>query len=244
MENQAIEIDPGVRNEQACWATPETLRYYQTHRRSREELYPSERYFLPELLPGVRSVLDVGCAAGGFCNIMRSFNPAVRYVGVDINPEFIAIARRDYPAGEFHVSDGIHFPFPAQSFDLVHCTGLLHLNSRYKEMVQAMWDQAQSYLLCDFRLTWGPTLQGEFRVDFEGKGHVGPRLPYHLLNVSELMAYLQALTPRPGAIHAKGYSHEVSSTASVSLKTALMVFFLLDRQPQTPRKVDIVLDET
>lgn len=237
-----MSLNETVRREQAVWAAPDSLQYYRTHRTRPAELYPSEIFFLPEVLKGIGSVLDVGCAAGGFSRIMRSFNPALRYVGTDIIPEFIDLARRDYPECEFHVSDGIHFPFPPGSFDLVYCSGVMHVNSRFRDMVRAMWAHTRRYVLCDFRLTYGPAVVGEIEVNFGDGATPGAVLPYHVLNVDELLAFLQSLSPQPGVIRAKGYPHAISPTARVPLEKVIMAFFLLEKGKTEQPQVEIALD--
>jgi len=42
------------------------VEYYESHRNRADELYPSERRFLPWLAARADSVLDVGCGTGGF----------------------------------------------------------------------------------------------------------------------------------------------------------------------------------
>jgi SAM-dependent methyltransferase len=237
-----MSLNETVRREQAVWAAPDSLEFYRTHRNRCEDLYDSERFYLPEILSNVRSVLDVGCAAGGFSRIMHTFNPSIRYVGTDIIPEFVAIARKDFPDSEFHVSDGIHFPFPAGSFELVHCSGVLHVNSSYGDMVRAMWAQTSRYLLCDFRLTRGPSVKGEVKVKFDAASG-GQVLPYLVLNADEIVSFLKSLSPRPGAIRGRGYQHVPTSTARVPLETVIMAFFLLEKGNDGPLHVDISLDD-
>ncbi|MBI5032977.1 MAG: class I SAM-dependent methyltransferase [Chloroflexi bacterium] len=231
-----------IRQEQAVWAADDSLGFYRSHRNQPGDLYESERFFLPDVLTQVKSVLDVGCAAGGFSRIMRAFNPTLRYVGVDIIPEFIELARTDYPDSDFHVSDGITFPFSPGSFDLVHCSGLLHLNSHYQEMVRAMWDQTSRYLLCDFRLTREHSVTGEIDVEFGG-GKSGKSLPYQVINVDELLLFLQSLVPAPASIRARGYNHSVSRSARVLLNSVIMAFFLLERSSTAETRVELALGD-
>jgi SAM-dependent methyltransferase len=239
-----MNLDETIRREQTAWASADSLEFYQTHRRRPDELYESERYFLPDVVRQVQSMLDVGCAAGGFSQIVRELNPAVRYVGVDVIPYFVALAQRDYPGVEFHVSDGLHFPFAPGTFDLVHSSGVLHLNSHYREMVQAMWTQTSRYLLIDFRLTRTPTVIGEMDVNFGASASSATRLPYHILNVDELVAFLAALDPAPASIRAKGYRHTVSPTAHVHLESAIMAFFLLEKGDARPTQIELDLDRS
>lgn len=237
-----MTLDDSIRREQAAWAAQDNLEFYRTHRRQPDDLYESEHFFLPDVLGQAKSMLDVGCAAGGFSQIVRAFNSQIRYVGVDITSEFIDFARRDHPDFEFHVSDGIHFPFPPGVFDLVHCSGVLHLNSRYREMLQAMWQQTRRYLLCDFRVTRGVSVIGEMDMSFTEGSQPSIRLPYYILNLDELLALLKSLVPPPTSIRAKGYSHPVSVAARVPVEQAIMVFFLLEKGPARPMQIELNLD--
>lgn len=66
------------------------------------------------------NVLDVGCATGSLCELLRrrGLTPA----GVDINREFIAAARRKDPAGSYTVGDMETFRL-ARKCDLIVCLG-------------------------------------------------------------------------------------------------------------------------
>lgn len=71
---------------------------------------------------GVRRVLDVGCGPG---TNARHFTHA-RYVGIDINPRYIASARRRYP-GTFEVADVTSYTArPGEQFDCILVNSLLH----------------------------------------------------------------------------------------------------------------------
>lgn len=218
-----------IRREQSGWGAPASLRFYEEHRSRPADLYPSERFFLPDVLPRVSTCLDVGCAAGGFSGIMKSFNPRLRYTGVDIVPAFIEKARRLHPEDRFDVGDGVRFDTPPGSYDLVHLSGLLHLNSRHRDLLRSAYEQAEKYVLCDFRLTDGPPVTGTFRVAFGEAASDAPRLPYIVLNVSSLTEELRSLVPAPAAIRGKGYWHAPSGDADVPLKEVLMAFFLIEK---------------
>ncbi|WKZ36500.1 MAG: class I SAM-dependent methyltransferase [Anaerolineales bacterium] len=234
------DLNKQILTEQKGWSAPDSLEFYRSHRNTKDDLYESEKFFLPAVLQEVNSVLDVGCAAGGFSRIMKSFNPKLRYVGVDITPELIETARQDYPDSEFYVNDGVNFPFSAGSFDLVHCTGVLHVNSHYQEMLKAMWEQTNRYLLCDFRLTHTASVLGEIEIRF-GENTQATRLPYYIMNVDELMVVVKTLLPAPALIRAKGYMHAVSPTAKIALDQVIMAFFLFEKgsSPTTIIELDL-----
>jgi SAM-dependent methyltransferase len=69
-------------------------------------------------------VLDVGCGPGD----IFPFLPDVRYVGVDLSPDYIAAARKRYGTqGEFKCQDVADLAASEPgSFDLVMANGLLH----------------------------------------------------------------------------------------------------------------------
>ena len=188
MTAATAKIGSAIRREQGAWASAPIQRFYRTHRRRRAELYPSERFFLPRLLPQIDSCLDVGCAAGGFYPIMKSYNPRIRYTGVDINPDFVRAARRRYSTARFLAGDGVRFDTPADTYDLVYLSGVLHLNSGYAKMLKACYRQARRFLLADFRLTRGRAVQGRFPID-----PARPALPYLVLNVNRWLADLRAI---------------------------------------------------
>jgi SAM-dependent methyltransferase len=222
-------LDPAVVDEQQAWSSPESLEYYRHHRRSAEELYPSERFFLPDVLRQVDSMLDVGCAAGGFSEVVRAFNPRVRYVGVDIAPAFVAMARAAHPHAEFVLGDGLSFPTPAASFDLVHASGVLHLNLRYRDMIAAMWHQTRRFLLCDLRLTTATPEVGRMQSPF-GEAQA-TSLPYVVLDVPGAMEIFRALEPAPARVSVKGYRHHPSTHAKLDNPDLLMAFVLAEKTP-------------
>lgn len=63
-----------------------------------------------EVLRGVgiaagTSVIDVGCGFGDFFGYLRSEGVAVDYLGLDINPDILDLARRKYPEARFALVD-------------------------------------------------------------------------------------------------------------------------------------------
>lgn len=83
---------------------------------------------LLELLPRVRSVLDVGCGAGWLANRIALDHPC-RVTGIDFNPVAVerarAVAERLGTSAEFHVHDLFTYR-PEPRPDLVVSLGVLH----------------------------------------------------------------------------------------------------------------------
>jgi len=74
------------------------------------------------------AVLDIGCAAGSFIELMSHTYPGATYTGIDISDGLIAKAlRRQIPAkAEFLVSDAVEFE-PVEKFDIVIASGVLSI---------------------------------------------------------------------------------------------------------------------
>ena len=143
-----------------AWSQPSAIDYYSKHRHEVSDLYPSERVFLPRVLfPGIK-VLDVGCASGGFFNIMRALEPTIDYTGIDIAEPAVDLARRTYQEARFEVADGVTIPFDDGTFDLVHCTSVLVIEPRYQEVWKEMYRVTSRFVLADMRLL----------KDIEGQG--------------------------------------------------------------------------
>jgi SAM-dependent methyltransferase len=82
------------------------------------------RYMRRPLRPAEPRVMDLGCGAGDSVDLFRALEPAVRWVGVDIerSPEVDARTRAD---ADFVIFDGEALPFEDASFDLVYCKQVL-----------------------------------------------------------------------------------------------------------------------
>src|SRR4051812_21460066 len=109
---------------------PSLVDFYASHRRRPEDLYPSERRFLPWLLRRSSSVLDTGCALGGFADIHRHYNPAIEYCGIDVSQPLVDAANRMRPDLDIRVGD-TPAGLDVERFDLVQGLGWLHWDPRY-----------------------------------------------------------------------------------------------------------------
>jgi SAM-dependent methyltransferase len=68
---------------------------------------------------GIRSgcsIVDAGCGFGDYFDYLRERNLAVEYLGIDINPRLVAIARAKYPQARFEVGDIQTHALPTSDF--------------------------------------------------------------------------------------------------------------------------------
>jgi ubiquinone/menaquinone biosynthesis C-methylase UbiE len=66
-------------------------------------------------------VLDVGCGVGAH----RRFFPGTEYTGIDVNPDYIVRATRQYGSG-FKTMDATRLEFGDASFDVSFCVAAFH----------------------------------------------------------------------------------------------------------------------
>jgi SAM-dependent methyltransferase len=102
---------------------------------------PVVRWLLPEdrlkrqliqqaqLQPGQR-VLDLGCGTGTLILMLKQIQPAVEAVGVDADPEVLALARAKLAqagvAATLDHGSAAQLPYPDQSFDRVLSSLVIH----------------------------------------------------------------------------------------------------------------------
>ena len=230
-----------------AWSKPSAIDYYAQNRQQYSDLYPSEKVFLPRVLfPGAK-VLDVGCASGGFYNIMRSLEPSVVYTGIDIAPPAIQMAKEKFPEGRFMVTDGIEMPFEDDSFDLVHCTSVLVIEPRYKELLKEMYRVSNRFVLMDIRLLKGIGNNRKhetsyYRIQFNNESEEAT-VPYVVSDADEVINYVLDLAPKPQVLRGTGYFHDVSSMAETSFQQVCMTVLLIQKGNADTTDTELDLQE-
>jgi SAM-dependent methyltransferase len=221
------------------WALhPDLVAYYEDHRDRPEDLYPSEARFLPWLAQSARSVVDVGCAAGGFRDIWRHFAPGARYEGVDLSPVLVAAARRLHPDAEFHHGDVLEgIDLPDRRADVVQALGWLHWIPEQERALFELWRLAGHFLFFDIRIVADPAAAGigRQRIALIGEWDGKTETPYVTVAWSELARMLAALGP--SEVFGYGYWGHPSDTARDVPNDVCMATFVLVRGNGGPARV-------
>jgi SAM-dependent methyltransferase len=109
-------------------------------------------------------VLDLGCGTG---ELAPSFLKAgYSYVGIDIEPERIAYARKTHRRGRFHVMDASALQYPDGYFDQILVTGVLHhlsdaeVRDIVKEMKRVLRPSGRALVMEDIALRGSLNLLG------------------------------------------------------------------------------------
>jgi len=134
-----------------------------------EELQSKRMEVLSELLiesddddwwPRYKSVLDVGCGRGQ----MVSWAPyEFGYTGIDIVPEVIEAARKEWPATsdgqtrwpKFEVHDLRDEPRPAEAV-IACCSFSISNDEIFWSVLDAMWESATKLVAFNCKSTWAP----------------------------------------------------------------------------------------
>lgn len=210
--------------------------YYECHRVRTEEVYPSEWFFLKEVLAEGISILDIGCAAGGFASIAGEHLTRYSYTGVDVSAEMIARAKRNHPQHRFHqIEEGDLSVLGGERFELVLCLGVLHLTPQWRTVLDAAWAHTKGVLVVDLRETYLETTQDEavsyMVMDFKPGQTPGAdlRLPYNIINAGEaLRAVVEACR---GAVKLRYYGcmGGVSDAARTPVGDVFMSTYCIER---------------
>ena len=210
------------------WSNQSAIDFYSQNRHEISDLYPSEKVFLPRVLfPGAK-VLDVGCASGGFFNIMRSFEPHIEYTGIDLSDTAVELATERYPEAKFMVTTGFRLPFQDNDFDIVHCTSVFNNEPNYQEMLEEMYRVSNRFVLVDIRLSkdLGKQLKSDYNIQLNSE-KIEATVPYLGNDADEVANFILQMKPRPKALYGTGYFHQVAKEAETSHDDVCMAVLLI-----------------
>jgi SAM-dependent methyltransferase len=208
--------------------------YYSKNRQSIDDVYPSEDFFLRKVIQPDISVLDVGCATGGFYQVFRTLDPSITYTGVDFSREMVRQAKKNFPQVSFAACDGGALPFRAETFDVVYCSGAIHLAPNWRDIIRSCWRVAKKFFIFDVRLVEkGMSVEDitqsyekiAFFDTWDGKSIV----PYNILNVNDFLDEIKKLRPIPGTQQYYGYLRPVSGMAVTPYKDVCMTMCCLGK---------------
>ena len=226
------------------WSTQSAIDFYSQNRHEVSDLYPSEKVFLPRVLfPGAK-VLDVGCASGGFFNIMKSFEPHIEYTGIDLSDTAVELATERYPEAKFMVTTGFGLPFQDNDFDIVHCTSVFNNEPNYQEMLEEMYRVSNRFVLVDIRLLkdLGKQLESVYNIQFNGN-EVEATVPYVVNDADEVANFILQMKPRPKALYGTGYFHQVAKEAETAHGDVCMAVLLIQKGAQEGRPITLDLND-
>lgn len=211
----------------AAWDLDEAVGYYESIRNKPEDIYESERVFLFPLIEKSGSVLDIGCAAGGFYNIIHSLNPSINYTGLDTSEGMIRAATAIFPEADFRLAGAETIDFPDNSFDLVMALGVLNHIPDYRNFIRECYRVSKRYCLLDLpRLLPNKhtfNKENSYMI-LKERFHSGKsidsartKVPYVLVDAAEAFDFLLN-DLKPGRILAKGYFGKCDKSVTIPVQ--------------------------
>ena len=222
-----------------AWSSINAVDFYKSNRQKRGDIYRSEDYFLKRVLEKGDSILDVGCAVGGFSEILKTYRAPITYTGIDISAEMIKQAKIKYPEHKFKIAGGDKLPFPDNKFDLVICFGTIHMNLKWREVINESWRVAKRCLLFDLRITRNKTIENikdsYQRIEFDDKWDGKSIVPYITVGIPEFFKVIEKLSPQSRKIMSYGYFHRVSPITNTPIKKLCMATFCLQKKGKSEK---------
>jgi len=204
---------------------------YIKNRHTMGEFSETERYFLPQIIPRCRSILEVGAGAGGLYGALKEKFNDFSYCGVDYDPKLTEFAREKYPEATFQSGDFLSLDFEENCFDASICYGLLFELPNYRDFVRRMVHLSRKYILLDVRLRYeGPTtIDSDASYVFYHSSN--RRMHYIAFNIFEFLNFLQTEELHIKKISAIGTYPRNSTSAYLPFprRELVVAVFLLEK---------------
>jgi 2-polyprenyl-3-methyl-5-hydroxy-6-metoxy-1,4-benzoquinol methylase len=216
------------------WSQNNVVSFFDSHRITSSDVYPSEWFFIKDQLQEDMSVLDVGCAQGGFAGIIAEQLSNFSYMGIDISKEMINKASVRYPQHSFqHVNENDYSAISGE-YDLTLVLGILHLHETWKETIRMAWKHTKSALILDLRESFEETIEDKtksyFTMDINGKNiNYSAVLPYNVINSSEALKIITSICKGLRNISHYGYLQKPSSTSITPVKKIFANVYLIQK---------------
>jgi len=136
------------------WGKKNVVNFYSSNRNKINDLYLSEKKPLSHIKKKkIKSILDYGCAVGGFYRTFRIyFKKNIYYHGVDIEKNVINEARKkfkNFSKVKFSNVKKGKLKEKNNKYSLSFCTGVLNHNSNYKSIISELIRVSSNYIFID-----------------------------------------------------------------------------------------------
>lgn len=168
------------------WNDTEAQNFFSSERKKKDDLYLGEKFFLQKTLFENCSILDIGCAQGGFYKILKSFLKSFSYTGIDNSEKMIIKAKKKYPSANFYFIKNNNFKLLKKKYDIVIIFGVLHLTQEWRQMLSNSRNLFKKFLLFDLRETNFKTIENNVSKSFLSfNNKKNTKIPYNIINSNE-----------------------------------------------------------
>ncbi len=132
-----------------------------------------------------RRILDVGCGMGDLLPYLYAKSPNFNYLGVDIMPEFIQVAKKRYQGHNFKVADAFSDKLH-RKFDLIFLSGVLNIKvpnyqEERKQRIKKLFDLAGEAFIFNMAGAWK---------------QLPDAYPVSYMKIDEVLSFCTSLTPK------------------------------------------------
>jgi len=224
-----------MNNNPESWNQPNVVSFFDSHRITTSDVYPSEWFFLKDQLKEGMSILDIGCAQGGFGGIIAEHLKNFTYTGVDISEDMITKAKAKYPQHTFHIVKENDYSKVTGIFDVSLVLGILHLHESWRETIQVAWNHTKSSLILDLREISQETVEDKnksyFTMNINGSNEgYSEVLPYNLINSGEALEIIKSICDGAKKISFYGYSQEPAKTVVTPVDNIYASVYLVQKE--------------
>jgi len=204
------------------------------------DFFRSETRFLKDIAGEIESVLDIGCAAGRFIELLAHYGIKPRFTGIDVSAASLRLARQAYPQALFIEADALECNL-TKTYTLVNATGVCQHEPRFSALIPRMIDWSSRYVLFDVKFA----ALDEHLVDIE-RAYCGDvhRLYYILLSPTKFLGFLRRL-PNLARISIYGYATPTNARTVVpqDIGTIVSAGVLLEKGGSVSPELSIELPE-
>lgn len=185
-----------TKNNQNIFDSDINTQSYIDNRHKEEDFFRSELYFLKCIVPQVYTILDIGSACGGFFNVCQSWNPEIKYTGLEMNANSVEIANKKYGSdqraqfilGQFPESkiEGVIPPY-----DLVNIFEIIFFNQNWMEWIDAIVMKTAKYATFTNRVRLKGSTVMDPNLSYALYVRSDQIIPYFVFNIYEFINYLK-----------------------------------------------------
>ena len=181
------------------------------------------------------SILDIGCAQGGFISIIKNYIKNFNYTGVDISKSMIEKAKKKNSKQKFYCKTQGKLDFlKGKKFDLVLVLGILHLNKNWRNVLISASKFYRKSIIFDLREIQEKTIEDKKKsfmsMTFnEKKIYNKNKLPYNLININDSRNFLKKIFKKNKILRIKYSTKKVTNSATVPSKKVIFSTYCVDK---------------
>jgi len=222
-------------NNAESWNQPNVVSFFDNHRATTSDVYPSEWFFFKDQLRENMTILDIGCAQGGFAGIIGEHLSKFSYTGVDISREMITKASAKFPQHVFYHVNENDYSAISGKYDMTLVLGILHLHETWRDTIKMAWKHTKSVLILDLRETFEKTIEDKkksyFAMNINGSnGDYSEVLPYNVVNVGEALKTIVSICSGLEKVSHFGYLQDPSNTVVTPINKIFANVYLIQKQ--------------